>query len=156
MFLSLIILPFSSIIVDFFVEGKILHLVFSGKVLVLSERGNLFLGDFLGLCLFLGKLLLEIGHFVGQNPCFWEEIVVFLEKTLHSLQIAAQIIFMWETMHARIMINSLVRVHFLYFLGLQSGIGPIKIPIRIFIRVHLVLKSPTWLLDYAIFCLSCA
>lgn len=63
---------------------------------------------------------------------------------------------MGQTLHAWVMINSLIRLHFLNPQWLNARVSPIQVPVRILIIVELVVKFTTCFFNYTVFCLCSA
>ena len=108
------------------------------------------------LRLLLCELVFEVTLLVRQDPRLREEIIFIIERFLHAFEIPAQIILMGQTLHARIVINSLIRLHFLNPEGLNTRVRPVQVPVRILVIVQLVVQFSASLLDHAVLRLSCA
>ena len=98
----------------------------------------------------------EIIEFSRQQPCLWEELVVFREILSHFHQIPREMVLPSQREHSWKMIDFLIWLHSSQLIWLYSIIRPAYIPIN---RFHVILQSPfEYLLanklHYAIFCIQ--
>ena len=107
-----------------------------------------------GLSLLSGKLRLEIVLFVRQDPCLGKEVVLFLEVSLHALQIPTQVVLVRQAVHAWVVVDSLIRLHLVDTLRLQTRVCPVQVPIGVLVGIHLIIEATTRLLDHTVLGLS--
>ena len=86
--------------------------------------------------LFLGELILKVIGILRQNPSFRREIEVLFEELRHSLYVPSKIILMAQSVHSRVVIDSLIRLHLLQLTLLRTCISPIYVPITILILIQ--------------------
>ena len=107
-----------------------------------------------GLSLLSGKLRLEIVLLVRQDPRLGKEVVLFLEVSLHALQIPAQVVLVRQAVHTWVVVDSLIRLHLVDTLRLQARVCPVQVPIGVLVRIHLIIEATTRLLDHTVLGLS--
>ncbi len=77
------------------------------------------------------ELEFEIFGILGEDPSGWEEIVVIRAFPLHRLEVTCEKVLSRQSVHAREVIHSLVRLHLEEELGIDCGVQPVHVPVGV-------------------------
>lgn len=99
----------------------------------------------LGLVL---ELFAEVTELCRQEPCLRIKFVFLGEPFEHLVQVSSEVVFSGQRKHAREMINSLVRLHFVKTINCDAVVAPIEIPLVFLIGVVPVVVAQTHLKEF--------
>ena len=74
--------------------------------------------------LLLRDEVIEIEELIGCDPSFREESIVLREALLHQLQVFGQVVLQGDQVHGREVVDDLVGLHPLKFLGREDLVSP--------------------------------
>lgn len=77
----------------------------------------------------LVKLIAEVDIVAREHPSLREEVELFLKCTLHAHQVPRQVVFSRDRIHARVVVDFLVRVQLREEVGCDAQIMPAHVPL---------------------------
>ena len=82
-------------------------------------------------CFFVIELQLEIFSVLWEDPGRREKVIIVRALSLHGLKVSGEQIFPCQCMHTREVIYSLIWLHLKEELGVNCGIKPVDVPVRV-------------------------